>query len=74
MSEAPRALLVMDQATLDVQFGQRQLRRLRELTELADPIWTPELDTPSARRRLRESEVLVTSWGCPPLTAERLAD
>ncbi|MEU8356914.1 hydroxyacid dehydrogenase [Nonomuraea sp. NPDC048882] len=74
MSEAPRALLVMDQATLDVQFGQRQLRRLRALTELADPIWTPELDTPSARRRLRESEVLVTSWGCPPLTAERLAD
>ncbi|MET8869348.1 hydroxyacid dehydrogenase [Nonomuraea sp. NPDC004580] len=70
----PHALLVMDPATYRLQFGQRQLHRLRGLAELGDPICTDDLDTSSARRRLRESEVLLTSWGCPPLTTERLAD
>lgn len=70
----PPALLVMDAATFRVQFGQRQLGRLRALVELADPIRIDDLDTPAARRRLGEAEVLLTSWGCPPLTAERLAD
>ncbi|MEV0388541.1 hydroxyacid dehydrogenase [Nonomuraea sp. NPDC050643] len=74
MTTRSRALLVMDPDTFGVQFGQRQLRRLSALVELPDPIWTPDLDTPAARRRLRESDLLVTSWGCPPLTAERLAD
>ncbi|GAB2951292.1 hydroxyacid dehydrogenase [Nonomuraea fastidiosa] len=70
----PQALLVMNPDTYRLQFGQRQLHRLREMAELGDPICVDDLDTPSARRRLRESEVLLTSWGCPPLTTERLAD
>ncbi|MEQ4720646.1 hydroxyacid dehydrogenase [Nonomuraea sp. B19D2] len=70
----PQALLVMDPAKFAVQFQEPQLRRLQDLVELADPISTGDLDAPHVRRRLREVEVLVTSWGCPPLTAERLAD
>ncbi|GAA2288047.1 hydroxyacid dehydrogenase [Nonomuraea roseoviolacea subsp. roseoviolacea] len=69
----PPALLVMDPATFSTLFEEPQLRRLRELAELGDPLVTDDLDTPEARRRLREVEVLVTSWGCPRLTEERLA-
>ncbi|GGT02173.1 hydroxyacid dehydrogenase [Nonomuraea spiralis] len=70
----PRALLVMDPASFAEQFHEPQLRRLSELAEVGDPVSTADLDTPEARRALRAAEVLVTSWGCPPLTAERLAD
>ncbi|MGW0807921.1 hydroxyacid dehydrogenase [Nonomuraea sp. NPDC002799] len=72
--QRPQALLVMDPATYGLQFQEPQLRRLRALAELGDPVWTDDLDAPEVRRRLREAEVLVTSWGCPPLTADRLAD
>ncbi|GIH23478.1 hydroxyacid dehydrogenase [Acrocarpospora phusangensis] len=68
----PQALLVMDPAHLGVQFQEPQLRRLRDLVELADPLSAADLDAPLVRRRLHEVEVLVTSWGCPPLTKERL--
>ncbi|MEU4536555.1 hydroxyacid dehydrogenase [Streptosporangium sp. NPDC023825] len=67
-----QALLVMDPVYVDVQFQEPQLRRLRDLVELTDPVATADLDDPLVRRRLREVEVLVTSWGCPPLTKERL--
>ncbi|MGN9843237.1 hydroxyacid dehydrogenase [Nonomuraea sp. H19] len=69
----PQALLVMDPAKFGVQFQEPQLRRLRGLVELAEPILTDELDSAHVRSRLREVEVLVTSWGCPQLTTERLA-
>jgi len=62
----------MDPAHLRVQFQEPQLRRLHDLVELTDPISTKNLDDPLARRRLSEVEVLVTSWGCPPLTKELL--
>ncbi|GGO26171.1 hydroxyacid dehydrogenase [Microbispora bryophytorum] len=70
----PHALLVMDPATFAVQFQEPQLRRLHGLVELGEPIVTGDLDASHIRRRLREIEVLMTSWGCPPLTAERLSD
>ncbi|WP_231619114.1 hydroxyacid dehydrogenase [Nonomuraea sp. SBT364] len=70
----PRALLVMDPAHFRVQFQEPQLRRLRALAELADPLPAVSFDGEHVRRQLRETEVLVTSWGCPPLTAEVLAD
>lgn len=69
----PHALVVMDPASFRVQFQEPQLRRLRSLVQLTEPISTDDLDTPEARRRLRQVEVLLTSWGCPPLTTERLA-
>jgi phosphoglycerate dehydrogenase-like enzyme len=62
----------MDPAHFGVQFQEPQLRRLHDLVELADPVPTADLDDPLVRRRLHEVEVLVTSWGCPQLTKERL--
>lgn len=67
-------MLVMDPATFALQFPEPQLARLRSLVELADPISTDDLDAPSVRQRLREVDVLVTSWGCPRLSVERLTD
>lgn len=67
-------MLVMDPATFAVQFPEPLLARLRSLVELTDPISTHDLDAPSVRRLLGEVDVLVTSWGCPQLTPERLAD
>ncbi|GGP07032.1 hydroxyacid dehydrogenase [Nonomuraea glycinis] len=70
----PQALLLMDPAHFSVQFPEPQLSRLRALTQLAEPFPSTDLDDPDVRRRLGEVEVLVTSWGCPRLTAEVLAD
>ncbi|WNB86205.1 hydroxyacid dehydrogenase [Cellulomonas sp. ATA003] len=35
-------------------------------------MWVEELDSPAARARLARADVLVTSWGAPALTTERL--
>jgi phosphoglycerate dehydrogenase-like enzyme len=72
MHHRPQALLVMRADSYRLQFGPDQLRRLHELAELGDPVWADDLDAPAARARLAEAEVLLTSWGCPELTAERL--
>jgi phosphoglycerate dehydrogenase-like enzyme len=63
----------MEPAHFEVQFQQAQLDRLDRLVGLADPVSTDELDSPAVRRRLHDVDFLLTSWGCPPLTAERLA-
>ena len=73
MPHRPQALLVMRRDTYQKQFGPDQLRRLQSLAELAEPLWSDDLDAPHTRARLAETEVLFTSWGCPVLTADRLA-
>ncbi|WP_306744886.1 hydroxyacid dehydrogenase [Saccharothrix yanglingensis] len=69
----PQALLVMEPRHFRSQFQRAQLDRLDRLADLGDPACTAELDSPAVRRRLRDVDVLLTSWGCPSLTAERLA-
>jgi phosphoglycerate dehydrogenase-like enzyme len=64
----------MDRGSFAAQFHEQQLDRLRSLAELGSPVWLDDIDTPEARARLAGVEVLLTSWGCPILTAERLAD
>ncbi|MFJ8579401.1 hydroxyacid dehydrogenase [Micromonospora sp. NPDC093277] len=68
----PQALLVMRPETFRLQFGPQELSRLRSLADLGDPIWSHDIDAPHTRARLAETEVLLTSWGCPTLTPERL--
>lgn len=69
----PTALVVMDRPSLRAHFDPVRLERLGRLVTLPDPVWADELDSPSARARLAEAEVLLTSWGAPTLTPERLA-
>ncbi|MFI9813831.1 hydroxyacid dehydrogenase [Saccharothrix variisporea] len=69
----PHALLVMARRHFQVQFHRPQLDRLARLVDLGDPLCVTELDSAAACRRLREADVLLTSWGAPRLTARRLA-
>lgn len=69
----PQTLLVMDERALTMQFTGEELARLRATATVGEPAAVPELASPSARRRLAEVEVLLTSWGCPRLTEDVLA-
>jgi phosphoglycerate dehydrogenase-like enzyme len=68
----PETLLVMGPDTMAVQFGSGELDRLRATAALGEPLWVDELSSPRARSRLSEVEVLLTSWGCPPLDEDVL--
>jgi phosphoglycerate dehydrogenase-like enzyme len=68
----PQALLVMRRGTFRIQFGPGEMRRLQASVELGDPVWSDDIDAPRTRVRLAETEVLLTSWGSPELSAERL--
>jgi phosphoglycerate dehydrogenase-like enzyme len=69
----PEALVVMDQKSFRSHFDHTRRDRLQELVTLPEPAWVDELDSPAARARLATAEVLITSWGAPTLTPERLA-
>jgi phosphoglycerate dehydrogenase-like enzyme len=66
-------LLVMSEESFQAHFDQARLDRLQTLVTLPDPIRIDELDSPAARERLTDADVLITSWGVPRLTADRLA-
>jgi phosphoglycerate dehydrogenase-like enzyme len=65
-------MLVMDARTLRTQFGEAELARLAAAAALGDPVAATELSSPQARARLAAAEVLITSWGCPPLDGDVL--
>lgn len=68
----PEAMLVMGDGARTQLFDDATLHRWRGAVTVGDPEWTVDLDTPAARARLAQVEVLVTSWGAPPLTADLL--
>lgn len=68
----PETMLVMGAGTLRTQFGAAELARLAAVAALGEPLAVTELDSPAARARLGVTEVLITSWGCPPLDEEVL--
>lgn len=68
----PETLLAMGRDTLRLQFGETELMRLRAAASVAEPLATDELSSHDVRTRLAEVEVLITSWGCPPLDEDVL--
>jgi phosphoglycerate dehydrogenase-like enzyme len=72
MDIKPRALLVMDPQSFRAHYDQERLDRLGRIVTLSDSPWTAELESASARARLADTEILLTSWGAPLLTQERL--
>lgn len=66
-SPRPKTLLVMAPEVLHTQFGPAELARLRALATVGDPLMVDDPNSPEARASLSEVEVLLTSWGCPPL-------
>jgi len=69
----PHVLLLMNQGTFELQFHAAQIERLRELAVLGDPVRLDDLDGPEARAQLADADVIITSWGAPPITSEHLA-
>lgn len=68
----PRALLAMHGHLAARLFDKDTLHRLTELTELDPDLVVDDFTTPAAERALRETEVIVSCWGCPPLTQDVL--
>ena len=68
----PETMLVMSASTLRTQFGDAELARLAAVAALGDPLAATELSSPPSRARLAAVEVLITSWGCPPLDGDVL--
>ncbi|MBL1120177.1 hydroxyacid dehydrogenase [Streptomyces sp. 110] len=62
----------MSPNTLRTQFGDAELDRLRALATVGDPVMVDELTSAKSMSRLGDVEVLITSWGCPPLDDEAL--
>lgn len=73
METKPHALVAMSRSSFEAHFDRGRLDRLDSLVTLGDPLWTDDLDSRRARRRLADVEVLLTSWGAPELTPARLA-
>lgn len=73
MPTRPHALVVMSRSSFEAHFDADRIARLADMAALGEPLWTDELDSDLVRKRLAEVEVLVTSWGAPQLTPERLA-
>ncbi|GAB6903537.1 hydroxyacid dehydrogenase [Kineosporia succinea] len=69
----PRALLVMDPEAASSQFGEPERQRLAECVELVTPDPVGELDSRAVRSAMSTVDVMVTSWGAPHLSAERVA-
>ncbi|MDG4864230.1 hydroxyacid dehydrogenase, partial [Streptomyces sp. T-3] len=72
MQTKPRALVVMSRSSFEAHFDRDRLRRLAEVVTLDEPCWTDDLDSAPSRERLARAEVLLTSWGAPALTPQRL--
>ncbi|GAA5193888.1 hydroxyacid dehydrogenase [Rugosimonospora acidiphila] len=72
MTRRPRALVAMSPDAFDQLFDDRGLARLAALADVPAPAGPTDLSDPAGLAALSGIEVLVTSWGCPPLTAELL--
>jgi phosphoglycerate dehydrogenase-like enzyme len=69
----PDTLLVMADAAYRDLFDAPRRERLAGLARLGSPVQVSDFGDPAARARLAGAQVLVTGWGCPPLTDEVLA-
>ncbi|MEU6992601.1 hydroxyacid dehydrogenase [Streptomyces sp. NPDC046465] len=72
-SPRPRAALAMSQGAAEAVLEQPALDALARVTTLEPPPVLDDFSTDRARAVLAGAELLVTGWGCPPLTAEVLA-
>ena len=63
----------MDSDAFALLFDEARRDRLASLVDTADRVLITDVDAPENAALLAEAEVLVTSWGAPQFTAERLA-
>lgn len=68
----PRALLAMHADLATKLIDDETMRRLTALADLDPALVVDDFGTPAAATALREAEVIVSCWGCPPLTDDIL--
>ncbi|MFJ8019341.1 hydroxyacid dehydrogenase [Streptomyces sp. NPDC096311] len=69
----PVALFAMAPEHFPGLFPPPLLERLGQLARIDASLVSPGLDDPAVAARLAEAEILVTGWGCPPLSEDVLA-
>lgn len=69
----PRALLAMQQDIASRLLDEDARKRLSALASLDVDLVADDFTKPAAAAALREAEVLVSCWGCPPLDESVLA-
>ncbi|MGH3712408.1 MAG: hydroxyacid dehydrogenase [Micromonosporaceae bacterium] len=67
-----KVVLAMQPGLYPRLFDAHARQRLRTVADVDDTV-LHDLSTPYAHRRLADADVLLTGWGCPPLTADVLA-
>lgn len=72
MTHKPRTVLAMDRDTKHALLDGPALARLGAVSHL-DPTFLVTDFSAVDPARLRDAEVLLTGWGCPPLTEDALA-
>ncbi|MEC4015719.1 hydroxyacid dehydrogenase [Streptomyces sp. H27-D2] len=72
MADRPTAVLAMGADEVAAVLPPDIRARLAELTNLAPGALTGALTTPDARSALADAHLLISGWGCPPLTEEVL--
>ncbi|MFE7117145.1 hydroxyacid dehydrogenase [Streptomyces sp. NPDC057654] len=73
MPDRPTAAMAMGADEAEAVLPPELRARLARLTELHPEPLTGPLDGPAARTVLARTDLLVTGWGCPALTADVLA-
>ncbi len=69
---APTAILAMSPLLTEGMVRPADLERLRSCCTLSDAVPLPSFDDPRAESLLATAEILLSSWGCPPLDADVL--
>lgn len=69
----PKALLAMHPRLVRNLIDRRTLARLTSLAELDPDLVVDDFHTPEALAALADTEVIVSSWGCPPIDGTVLA-
>jgi len=67
LTARPTALFAMRHENLPRLFSPRAMDRLRGLTEIEACLVVDDFGQPEAARALAATEVLITSWGAPPI-------
>ncbi|WP_223167859.1 hydroxyacid dehydrogenase [Nonomuraea sp. SYSU D8015] len=73
MSPRPKALFAMREEHLALLFPAPLLRRLDTLADIDVTLVAERFDDPRLALALAETEILISSWGCPPLDEAVLA-
>lgn len=72
IDDAPAAAFAMNTTSFHGVFTDSTLSRIESMARVVDPRPLTEFSSSAAQHTLRNVEILITSWGCPPIDADVL--